>query len=47
MPRRAVLEFRKFVSYYLKGINGIKEAKLALYSAEDFDKIREIIEQML
>ncbi len=47
VPRRAVLEFRKFVSYYLKGINGIKEAKLALYSAEDFDKIREIIEQML
>ena len=47
VPRRAVLEFRKFVSYYLKGINGIKDAKLALYSAEDFDKIREIIQEIL
>ena len=47
VPRRAVLEFRKFVSYYLKGINGIKDAKLALYSAEDFKKIREIIQEIL
>lgn len=45
--RRSILEFRKFVSYYLKGIVGVKDAKLALYSAEDFGKIREIIDQIL
>ena len=42
-PRRSVLEFRKFVSYYFKGIENIKEVKMQLYSCEDIDKMREII----
>ena len=46
-PRRAVLEFRKFISYYLKGLLGVKEAKLAIYSTEDFDRVREIINDIL
>lgn len=46
-PRRSVLEFRKFVSYYLKGVPGIKDAKLALYSSESFSEICEIINNIL
>lgn len=41
--RRSVLEFRKFVSYYLKGLTGLKDTKLAIYQAEDFDTVKKII----
>lgn len=43
LPRRSILEFRKFVSYYFKGLVGAKDAKLALYASEDFDEISKII----
>ena len=46
-PRRAVLEFRKFISYYLKGVIGVKESKMAIYSTEDFDCVKQIISNIL
>jgi nifR3 family TIM-barrel protein len=46
-PRRAVLEFRKFISYYLKGVIGVKDAKMAIYATEDFNVVRQIINQIL
>lgn len=46
-PRRSVLEFRKFVSYYLKGLVGVKDAKLAIYQSEDFNEIKQIINTIL
>lgn len=46
-PRRSVLEFRKFVSYYLKGLVGVKEAKLAIYQSENFDEIKRILNTIL
>lgn len=46
-PRRAVLEFRKFISYYLKGVVGVKDAKMAIYATEDFNVVRQIISQIL
>ena len=47
VPRRSVLEFRKFVSYYLKGLRDAKETKLALYQSEDFAEISKIISSVL
>ena len=46
-PRRSVLEFRKFISYYFKGLVGAKDAKLALYASEDFNEISKIISRVL
>lgn len=45
--KRASIEFRKFVPYYFKGIEGVKELKLKLLSAEDTDTILEIIDKNL
>lgn len=45
--KRSVLEFRKFVSYYLKGIIDAKESKLAIYQSEDFGEISKIISTVL
>ena len=45
--RRAALEFRKFVPYYFKGMNGLKDIKLKIYSAESTDKIIEILQDNL
>jgi nifR3 family TIM-barrel protein len=45
--RRAALEFRKFVPYYFKGMNGLKDIKLQIYSAESTDKIIEILKENL
>lgn len=45
--RRGVLEFRKFVSYYLRGIRDVKQNKLDLYKCHDFDSVLSIIDQIL
>ncbi len=42
--RRATLEWRKFVPYYFKGINGVKELKLKLQQAQNVKELIEIIE---
>ncbi len=46
-PRRSVLEFRKFISYYLKGLVGVKDAKLAIYQSENFSEIKRILNTIL
>jgi nifR3 family TIM-barrel protein len=45
--RRGVLEFRKFVSYYLRGIRDVKQNKLDLYKCQDFNSVLAIIDQIL
>lgn len=45
--RRAALEFRKFISYYFKGMNGVKDLKLAIYKTENTNQIIELLEQNL
>ena len=45
--RRAVLEFRKFVSYYLKGYKDVKQDKLLLYKTQTFQEIFEILNQII
>ena len=44
--RRAALEFRKFVPYYFKGVGGVKNQKLAIFSAESTKEIINIINSM-
>ncbi|MDY6368006.1 MAG: tRNA-dihydrouridine synthase family protein [Clostridia bacterium] len=41
--RRAALEFRKFVPYYFKGVDGAKSIKMALFSAENTFELEKII----
>lgn len=43
--RRATLEFRKFIPYYLKGKDGLKDVKMGIYSAENTDQILQIIQE--
>lgn len=45
--RRACLEFRKFVSGYLKGRVGIKNTKIKLLSSESISEILDIIDKEL
>ncbi len=45
--RRGVLEFRKFVSYYFKGVPNIKDVKLQLFSSENFEEMKQIISKSL
>lgn len=45
--KRASLEFRKFIPYYLKGAVGVKREKLALMQAQCVEEIIEIIEKSL
>ena len=43
----ANVEFRKFVPYYFKGMQGVKELKQSLVTAESIDKLIQLIEQNL
>ncbi len=45
--KRASIEFRKFVPYFFKGIEGVKELKMKLLNAEDTDTILQLIEKKL
>ena len=45
--RRGVLEFRKFVSWYFRGVDGIKDLKMAIYSANTFSQLLDIISNRL
>jgi len=45
--RTAALEFRKFVPYYFKGKDGLKEIKKQIYSAEQTSLILEILNKSL
>ena len=45
--KRATLEFRKFVPYYFKGMDGAKDIKLKIYSAQNTDEIIEILQNNL
>lgn len=45
--KKAALEFRKFIPYYFKGMAGLKEAKLQIYSALSTDEIIEILTKSL
>lgn len=44
--KRANLEFRKFAPYYLKGINNIKDKKLALQTTNSTLEIKKIIAEI-
>ena len=44
--KRANLEFRKFAPYYLKGINNIKDKKLALQTVNSTLEIKKIIAEI-
>ena len=41
--KQVVLEIRSHVGWYLKGINGGKEAKEEIYKTKDIDKIKKIL----
>ncbi len=43
--KRATNEFRKFLAYYFKGVNGVRELKNQIYSATNIEQINELIEQ--
>ena len=43
--RVACVEFRKFVPYYFKGMDGVKDLKNALVLAQNTDQILQLIEQ--
>ncbi len=43
--RRATNEFRKFLAYYFKGMDGVKQLKNQIYGATSTDQIIELIEQ--
>ena len=43
--RRATNEFRKFLAYYFKGMDGVRTLKNAIYSATNINQIIELIEQ--
>lgn len=43
---RSAVEFRKFITCYLKGIPDIKEKKLALLSAKDNDELLHLIDDL-
>ncbi len=45
--RRATLEFRKFVPYYFRGMGGLKDLKMSIYTQDSTDKILNILEQSL
>ena len=44
---KATVEFRKFVPYYFKGLDGVKQLKLKLVSANSTQEILDLIEQEL
>ena len=43
--RRATNEFRKFLAYYFKGMDGVRALKNSIYSATNINQIIELIEQ--
>ena len=43
--KRATNEFRKFLAYYFKGMDGVRALKNQIYSAENTSQIIELIEQ--
>ncbi|MBE7081710.1 MAG: tRNA-dihydrouridine synthase [Clostridiales bacterium] len=43
--RRATNEFRKFLAYYFKGMDGVRELKNQIYSATTTDQIIELIDK--
>ncbi len=45
--RKATAEFRKFVPYYFKGMDGVKELKIKLVTAENTEQIIDIIDKNL
>ena len=45
--RRATNEFRKFLAYYFKGMDGVRELKNQIYSATTTDQIIELIDNTL
>ncbi len=47
IDKKATAEFRKFVPYYFKGVNGVKELKMKLVTAQNTEQLLEIIEQNL
>jgi tRNA-dihydrouridine synthase len=47
LDKKATAEFRKFVPYYFKGMEGVKELKLQLVSAQCTEQLIELIERNL
>ena len=43
--RKATNEFRKFLAYYFKGMDGVRTLKNAIYGATNINQIIELIEQ--
>ncbi len=47
VDKKATAEFRKFVPYYFKGMEGVKELKLKLLTAQNTEQIIELIDKNL
>lgn len=45
--KKAAVEFRKFVPYYFKGVEGIKEARIALMTCQSVKEIADITAEKL
>lgn len=45
--KRSALEFRKYVPYYFRGMDGVKDLKLKLFQANTIDEMIELIENNL
>ena len=44
--QKAAREFRKFISYYFKGMSGVKQLKLNLLQAESTDQILQLLQEL-
>ena len=45
--KRAAVEFRKFVTYYFKGLENSKQSRIAIMMTEDVSEIKRILEETL
>ena len=45
--KRAAVEFRKFVTYYFKGLENSKQSRIAIMTTEDVSEIKRILKETL
>lgn len=45
--KRAAVEFRKFVTYYFKGLENSKQSRIAIMTTEDVSEIKRILKESL
>lgn len=46
-PKKACIDFRKFVPYYFKGMDGVKELKTKIYQAQSISEMIGLIEKYM